>query len=62
LNEETLKAAVADILKCTNDINLQWTYVGDGEGGIELAGLGIPPIALTHGTSPGSEILLKWPS
>jgi hypothetical protein len=26
---------------------------------VELAGLGIPPIALTGGTSPGAELLFK---
>ncbi len=50
LNDETFKAAVIDLLKCTSDTNVQHHYVGDGFGDVELAGLGIPPIALTlHG-------------
>jgi hypothetical protein len=59
LNEETFKSCVVDILKVSSDTNLQRTYVGDGEGNMEIAGLGIPPIALTDGTVPGSEILFK---
>ncbi len=38
---------------------MQQSYVGDGKGDIHLAGLGIPPIALTDGSSPSSEILFK---
>ncbi len=60
MNDETFKAAVVDVLKCTNDTNLLQTYVGDGEGDVELAALGILPIALTNGTAPGSEILFNW--
>jgi len=59
LNKETFNSCVVDVLKVSNDANLQTTYVGDGEGILELAGLGIPPIALTDGTVPGSEILFK---
>ena len=59
LNEEIFKFVVMDLLKCTNDTNVQRSYVGDGKGDIHLAGLGIPPIALTDGSSPGSEILFK---
>jgi hypothetical protein len=59
LNEETFKAAVVHILKCTNETNLQQTYVRDGEGDVELAGLRILPIALTDGAAPGSEMLFK---
>jgi len=59
LNEEIFKSMVMDILKCTNDINVQQSYVGDGEGSIHLSGLGIPPIALMDGSSPGLEILFK---
>jgi len=59
LNEETFKSCVIDMLKVSNDTNLQRTYVGDGEGTLELAGLGIPPIALTDGSMPSSEILFK---
>jgi hypothetical protein len=33
--------------------------VRDGNGEPHLAGLGIPPIALTAGTLPSSEILFK---
>ncbi len=59
LNEEIFKFVVMDLLKCTNDTNMERSYVGDGKGDIHLAGLGIPPIALTDGSSPGSEILFK---
>ena len=59
LNEEIFKFVVMDLLKCTNDTNVQRSYVGDGKGDIHLAGLGIPPIALTDGSSLGSEILFK---
>ncbi len=46
-------------MKCTNDTNLQQTYFGYEEGDVELAGLSIPPIALTDGTAPGPELLPK---
>jgi hypothetical protein len=59
LNDEKFKAAVIDLLKCTSDVNLQCNYVSDGFGDVELAGLGVPPIALTDGTSPGAELLFK---
>jgi hypothetical protein len=59
LNEETFKAVVQDILKCTNDTNLQRNYVGDGAGDVEIAGLGLPPSALTDGSTPSAEILFK---
>ena len=59
LNEETFKSAVTELTKCTSDTNLQRNYVGDGDGEPHLAGLGIPPIALTSGESPGSEMLFK---
>ncbi len=59
LNEEIFKFVVMDLLKCTNDTNMQQSYVGDGKGDIHLAGLVIPPIALTDGSSLGSEILFK---
>jgi len=59
LNEETFKAAVVELAKCTSDTNLQRNYVGDGDGDPSLAGLGIPPIALAAGVSPGAEILFK---
>jgi hypothetical protein len=36
---------------------LQRTYVGDGEGDLELAGLGIASIALTSGSKPSAEML-----
>ena len=48
-----------DILRCTNETNLQRTYVGNGEGDVELTGLGIAPIALTAGSNPSAEILFK---
>jgi len=59
LNDKIFKATVIDLLKCTNDTNVQWNYIGDGFGDAELAGLGIPPIALSDGTSPGAETLFK---
>jgi hypothetical protein len=59
LNDETFKAAVVDLLKCTNDADLQRHYVGDGAGNEELAGLGIPPSALTDGNLPSAETLFK---
>jgi hypothetical protein len=59
LNDETFKAAVIELTKCTSDTNLQRYYVGDGEGDPTLAGLGVPPMALTSGSSPGAEILFK---
>ena len=54
LNDETFKAAIVDLLKCTSDTTVQCHYVGDGVGNAELAGLGIPPNALTDGSSPGA--------
>jgi hypothetical protein len=59
LNDETYKSAVVDLLKCVNDTNLQWHYVGDGAGSPKVAGLGLPPSSLTDGTLPGSEVLFK---
>ncbi len=59
LNDETFKSAVTELMKCTSDTNLQRNYVGDGNGDPQLAGSGIPPIALTSGESPGSEMLLR---
>lgn len=58
LNDETFKSAVVELLKCTNDTNLQRHYVGDGAGNEELAGLGIPSSALTVGSLPGAKTLL----
>ncbi|MFN9980163.1 MAG: hypothetical protein ACK53Y_09630, partial [bacterium] len=60
LDEETFKSVVVDLLKCTNDTNVQRFYVGDGDGNVEVAGLGIPPEALADGFSPGAETLFKW--
>jgi hypothetical protein len=59
LNDETFKAAVVDLLKCTNDTNLQRHYMGDGAGNEELAGLGIPPSALTDGSLSNAKMLFK---
>jgi hypothetical protein len=59
LNDETFKAVVIELTKCTSDTNLQWYYVSDGEGDPTLTGLGTPPMALTSGSSPGAEILFK---
>jgi hypothetical protein len=38
---------------------LQRNYVGNGDGDYRLAGLGVPPIALTGGSKPGAESLFK---
>ncbi len=59
MDDETSKAAVNELTKCTIDTNLQYCYVGDGEDDPTMAGLGIPPMALTSGSSPGAEILFK---
>ena len=59
LNEETFKSVVVELLKCSNDTNVQRHYVGDGEDNVELAGFSIPPAALTDGTKPGAETLFK---
>ncbi len=59
MNDETFKSAVLDLVKCCSDTNLQRHYVGDGHGDVALAGLGIPPSALTDGTAPGAEALFK---
>ena len=59
INQETFKAAVVDIVKCIADANLQRHYVGDGAGDVAIAGLGLPPSALTDGTAPSAEILFK---
>ncbi len=58
-NNETFKAAVIELTKCTSNTNLQRYYVGDGEGDPTLAGLGVPPVALISGSSPGAEMLFK---
>jgi hypothetical protein len=60
LNEETFKATVIDLFRCTNNTNLQCTCVGDGEGELELSGLVIAPIALTASSKPSAEMLFKW--
>jgi len=59
INEETFKSAVVDIAKCVADANLQRHYVGDGDGDVEVAGLGLPPSALTDGSIPSAETLFK---
>ena len=38
LNEETFKAAILELTKCTSDTNHQCNYVGDGDGEPHLAG------------------------
>jgi hypothetical protein len=38
---------------------LQQHYVGDGHGDPTVAGLGIPPGALTNGSVPSTDILFK---
>jgi hypothetical protein len=59
INEETFKSAVLDIVKCVGDANIQRHYVGDGDGDISVAGLGLPPSALTDGSIPSAETLFK---
>jgi hypothetical protein len=59
INEETFKSAVVDLVKCCSDTALQRHYVGDGHGDPSIAGLGIPPGALTDGSAPSAEILFK---
>jgi hypothetical protein len=59
LNEETFKAAIIELLRCTSDTNVQRHYFGDGEGNIAVAGFCLPPAALTDGTKPGAETLFK---
>ncbi len=46
-------------MKIASDTNHQCHYVGDGDGDVSLAGLGIPPISLTDGALPGAEMLFK---
>jgi hypothetical protein len=59
INEETFKSAVLEIIKCVGDTNVQRHYVGDGDGDISVAGLGLPPSALTDGSIPSVETLFK---
>jgi hypothetical protein len=59
INEETFKSAVVDIVKCVADANLQCHYVGDGDCDVEVAGLGLPPSALTYGSIPSAETLFR---
>lgn len=59
LNDETFKTNVLDLLKFISDTNIQRHYVGDGDGDVSLAGVGLPAGALTSGAQPGSEILFK---
>jgi hypothetical protein len=59
MNDETFKAAVIELTKCTSDTNLQHHYIGNGEGDPTWTGIGVPPIALTSGSSPGDEMLFK---
>jgi len=59
LNEETFKAAIIELLRCTSDTNVQRHYVGDGERNIAVAGFCLPPAALTDGTKPGAKTLFK---
>jgi hypothetical protein len=48
-----------DIMKCVADANVQCHYVADGDGTIAVAGLGLPPKALTDGSVPSAEALFK---
>jgi hypothetical protein len=42
LNEETIKAAIVELLRCTSNTNLQRYYIGDGEGKMAVAGFCLP--------------------
>jgi hypothetical protein len=46
-------------MKCVADANVQCHYVADGDGTIAVAGLGLPPKALTDGSVPSAEALFK---
>ena len=59
MNEETFKAAIVELLRCTSNTNVQHHCIGDGEGNVALAGFYLPPAALTDGTKPGAETLFK---
>jgi hypothetical protein len=61
INKETFKSAVMDIIKCVGDANIQRHYVGDGDADadVSVAGLGSPPSALTDGSLPSAETLVK---
>ena len=59
LNDETFKSTVVELLKISSDTNHQRHYVGDCDGDVSLAGLGIPPISFTDGALPGAEMLFK---
>jgi hypothetical protein len=48
-----------DIVKCVGDANIQHHYVGDGDGDISVARLGLPPSALMDGSIPSVETLFK---
>jgi hypothetical protein len=59
LNDKTFKAAIIDLLKCTSDTNVQQNDAYDGFRDVGLAGLRIPPIALTDEIKTGAELLFK---
>ncbi len=59
INDETFKSAVVDLVKCSSDTTLQRHYVGDGHGDVAVAGLGLPPSALTDGASPSAKTLFR---
>ncbi len=61
LNDEFFKCNVFDLIQCVSNTNLQRYYVGDGEGNMSLAGLGVPAVALTltSGVQPVAEDLFK---
>jgi hypothetical protein len=59
INEEAFKSAVLDIVKYVGDANIQRHYVGDGDGDISVAGLGLTPSALMDGSIPSAETLFK---
>jgi hypothetical protein len=46
-------------VKCVVDTNLQHHYVGDGDISSGVSGFGLSTGALTSGSSPGAEALLK---
>jgi hypothetical protein len=59
LSDETLKAAIFDLVKCVVGTNLQHHYVGDGDLSSAVSGFRLPTDALTSGASPGAEALFK---
>jgi hypothetical protein len=59
IDEEIFKSSVVDVVKCIVDTKLQHHYVGNSDGNVVLAGLGLPPSALTDDSVPNTETLFK---